>query len=86
MVGDIAQPAVVAHADEPLSTMVSRMAQTGRSWLPVVSGADALQIVGEISLDDTLKASKHQLQEEQRRERILPLRIVVPRWLRSGRV
>ena len=40
------------------------------------------QIVGEITLEDTLKARVRHLEEEERRERVLPLTAVIPAWLR----
>ena len=58
------------------------MAQTGRTWLPVVAG-DSLHIVGEITLEDTLKARVRHLEEEERRERVLPLTVMIPEWLRK---
>lgn len=80
--GEIARKPVVANAEEPLSIAVSRMAQTGRTWLPVVAHGDARDIVGEITLEDTLKARIRHLEEEERRERVLPLTAVIPAWLR----
>ncbi len=80
--GEIARKAVVANADEPLRAALSRMAQTGRTWLPVVAHADPQEIVGEISLEDTLKARVKHLEEEERRERVLPLNAIVPHWLK----
>lgn len=80
--GEVARPAVVADRDEPLSATLTRMAQTGRTWLPVVAHAGSREIVGEITLEDTLKARVRHLEEEGRRERILPLTAVLPSWLR----
>lgn len=82
VLGDVARKAVVAHAEEPLSVAVARMAQSGRTWLPVVAHGDAREIVGEITLEDTLKARVRHLEEEQRRERVLKLTAVLPVWLR----
>jgi chloride channel protein, CIC family len=80
--GEVAQKAVVADADEPLRVAISRMATTGRTWLPVVAHDDQRSIVGEITLEHGLEARRRHLEEEQRRERILPLRLVMPPWLR----
>lgn len=73
---------VVAHAEEPLRSAVSRMAQTGRTWLPVVSEHDEHEIVGELTLELTLKARVRHLEEEERREVVLPLTAMIPTWLR----
>ena len=81
----LAKEAVVADADEPLSATLSRMAQTGRTWLPVVRHDDPRAIVGEITLADTLKARMRHIEEEERRERVLPLVTMLPSWLRLRR-
>lgn len=83
--GELARPAVVANAEEPLSVAVARMAETGRTWLPVVAHGDARDIVGEITLEDTLKARGRHVEEEQRRERVLPLEAMIPAWLKRRR-
>jgi H+/Cl- antiporter ClcA/CBS domain-containing protein len=88
LLGEIARAPVVASADEPLRSAVSRMAQTGRTWLPIVARDGARDLVGEITLEDTLKARVRHLEEEGRRERVLPVTAILPPWLRrstSGR-
>jgi H+/Cl- antiporter ClcA len=80
-VGEIARPAVVVYDDEPLRAAVHRMAQTSRTRLPVTQRSSGDVIVGELALEDTLKASVRHLEEEQRRERVLPLRTMLPKWL-----
>jgi H+/Cl- antiporter ClcA/CBS domain-containing protein len=82
--GDVARKAVVANADEPVRAAITRMAQTGRTWLPVVAHDDPRQIVGEITLEDTLKARVKHLEEEERRERVLPLEAILPQWLNTA--
>jgi CBS domain-containing protein len=84
--GEVAREAVVADADEPLRAAIARMAQTGRTWLPVVAHHDPREIVGEITLADTLKARVRHLEEEQRRERVLPLEAILPDWLKLRQV
>ena len=79
----IARKAVTAFPDEPLRVVVNRMAETGRTVLPVVSRDDPRLLVGLIALRDLLKARVRHLEEERRRERILPISLIVPRWLRS---
>ena len=76
--GDAAAAPIVAHANEPLRVAVHRMAQTGRTQLPVVAGHDPCGIVGEVTLEDMLKARVRHLEEEQRRERILRLTAILP--------
>ncbi|HEY2772572.1 MAG TPA: chloride channel protein [Candidatus Binatia bacterium] len=83
--GGIARKPVVAHADEPLRIAVHRMATTGRTLLPVVAGRDGRKMVGEIALEDMLKARIQHLEEEQRRERVLPLSAIAPGWLVRAR-
>jgi H+/Cl- antiporter ClcA/CBS domain-containing protein len=71
---------VVAYPDEPLRVAVSRMASTGLTRLPVVERDSPRKVLGMVSLHDVLKARAHNLEAEQRRERILPLRIALPRF------
>jgi CBS domain-containing protein len=75
---------ITAHADEPLRVVVNRMAETGRTDLPVVDRADKRKLIGRVTLRDMLKARVRHLEEEGRRERVLPLRLMVPQWLRSS--
>jgi CBS domain-containing protein len=75
---------VIAYADEPLRLIVNRMAQTGRTDLPVVDRANPRRLLGHLTLSDLLKARVRHLEEERRREGPLPLSLVVPKWLRSA--
>ena len=65
-----------ANADEPLRAALARMAVTGHTSLLVVSPDDPENVVGELTLEDTLKANAKHLEEEGRRERTLP----IPFW------
>jgi len=74
--GDVAQrDPVVAYADEPLRTVVYRMADTGFTRLPVVENSEHGTLVGMISLNDLLRARTRALEEERRRERVLRIRL-----------
>jgi CBS domain-containing protein len=84
-IGEVARNAHPAFGDETLRAAVSQMARTGHTRLPVVRDRRSHEIVGEITLEDTLKASVRHLEEEQRRERILPVTAVIPKWLRENR-
>jgi chloride channel protein, CIC family len=66
---------VVAVADEPLRTVVYRMAETGYTRMPVVDSDDERKLVGMVSLEDLLSARARNLSEERSRERILHLRL-----------
>jgi CIC family chloride channel protein len=79
----VARKAVTAFPDEPLRVVVNRMAETGRTVLPVVSRDDPRRLVGLVALRDLLKARVRHLEEERRRERVLPVSLIIPRWLRS---
>jgi len=70
---------VVAYPDEPLRVVVYRMAQTGLTRLPVVDRTASRTLVGMISLRDLLQARVHNLEAEQRRERILFTRLAFPK-------
>jgi CBS domain-containing protein len=69
---------VVAYPDETLRSVVYRMAETGRTRLPVVERGPTRRLRGYITLTDLLKARVHHLDEERRRERILRMRLRVP--------
>jgi H+/Cl- antiporter ClcA/CBS domain-containing protein len=70
---------VVAYPDESLRTVVYRMAATGLTRFPVVERENPRKPVGMVSFPDMLKARELNLEAEQRRERILPLRMTFPR-------
>jgi CBS domain-containing protein len=74
--------AAVAHPDEPLRAVASRIARTGQTSLPVVERGDRRRLVGMVSLDDVLKGRARALDAETRREQVLRLR--VPRQGSSG--
>ncbi len=69
---------VVAYADEPLRTVVYRMADTGYTRFPVVERENPRHLVGIVSLQDLLKARSRNLDEERRRERVLHLHLFFP--------
>jgi chloride channel protein, CIC family len=75
-----------AYPDEPLTVVVNRMAETGLTGFPVVERSSPEKLLGLISLNDLLQARVRRAQEEHRRERVLPLRLVFPlgtRWQRA---
>jgi H+/Cl- antiporter ClcA len=78
-VATVARKAVAAYGDEPLRSVVMRMAETGITRMPVLDESGKLH--GMVSLRDLLRARVRNLEEERRRERILRLRVpfVLPR-------
>jgi CIC family chloride channel protein len=66
---------VVAYQDEPLRAVVYRMAETGFTRLPVVDGEISRKLVGMVALEDLLRARAQHLEDEQRRERVLRIRL-----------
>jgi CIC family chloride channel protein len=60
---------VVAYPDEPLRAVVYRMAESGKTLLPVLDPADGYKFVGSVSLNDLLHARVRALEEEHKRER-----------------
>jgi CBS domain-containing protein len=72
---------VVAYPDEPLRVVVYRMAETGFTRLPVVTRDGSGKLLGIVSLRDLLQARVRNLEAEQRRERLLPVRLALPRRL-----
>jgi H+/Cl- antiporter ClcA len=73
LVGIMHADPVTAFPDEPLRTIVYRMAKTGFTRLPVVTPEFPRRVIGMISLTDLLKARAQHLEIEQRREQVLPL-------------
>jgi len=68
---------VEAYPDEPLRSVVYRMAEKRITRMPVVD-ADTRKFLGLIALDDLLKARARHLEEEKRREQVLSLRVFLP--------
>lgn len=67
----------LAYPGETLRTVVYRMAESGLTRMPVVEH-DSGKLVGLVALDDLLKARTRHLEEEQRRDRPLHLRYLLP--------
>ena len=78
------QPATI-FTGETLRSAVEQMAERGVTRLLAVNPANARHVVGKIALHDLLKARVRHIEDEQRRERILPFEYLLPPWLRPGR-
>ena len=70
---------VVAYPDEPLRVVVYRMAELGLTRFPVVDRTDQRKLLGVIGLRDLLQARTRNLEEERTRERVLRIRLPMPR-------
>lgn len=66
-----------AFPDEPLRSVVYRMAEKRITRMPVVD-AVTRKFLGLIALEDLLKARARHLEEEKRREQVLSLRLFLP--------
>jgi H+/Cl- antiporter ClcA len=75
LLGDCVRSPVVAWTGEPLRVVVSRMAETGFTRMPVLHDGTG-ELAGMISLQDLLAARVRNLNEERDRERVLKPRIV----------
>ena len=85
-IGEIVRREVVtAFADEPLRIVVQRMAETGHTRLPVVARSASPRLLGLVTLTHALKARRRHVEEEQRRERVLEIGILLPSFLRALR-
>ncbi|MBV8085471.1 MAG: chloride channel protein [Chloroflexi bacterium] len=74
--GDLDRPeVVVAYPDEPLRTVLFRMAETNLTSFPVVERGPGRELVGMIALTDMLKAHQRHLEEEERREVVRGVRL-----------
>jgi len=75
-IGSVAQGApTVAYANEPLRSIVYRMAEKKFTRMPVLDPEDDHKLVGMISLEDMLSGRARTLTEERNRERVLRLRL-----------
>lgn len=82
--GVVKAPPVTVFANETLRTAVQRMAEHGVTRLLVVNPADSRHLVGKIALHDLLAARMRHLDEERRRERVLPWEYILPKPLRTS--
>ena len=80
--GSLARPAYTILTHETLRGAVQRMAERDATTLVVVNPANERHLVGMIALHDLLKARARHLEDEQRRERVLPFEYILPRWIR----
>jgi chloride channel protein, CIC family len=72
---EIARKPMVAFADEPLRSVVNRMADSGFTRFPVLDPGDDGKIVGMVALNDLLRARVKNLEDERARERVLRIRM-----------
>ena len=72
---EIARKPMVAFADEPLRSVVNRMADSGFTRFPVLDPGDNGKIVGMVALNDLLHARVKNLEDERARERVLRIRM-----------
>ncbi|HKU37491.1 MAG TPA: CBS domain-containing protein, partial [Polyangiales bacterium] len=85
-VSQLANPSpVITYPDEPLGTVLNRMAATGCTRLPVLDRDDPTKLAGILTLAHTLKAKQRHLEDEQRRERVRAVDLLVPAALRRRR-
>jgi CBS domain-containing protein len=85
-VASLAQPASVILSNETLRAAVERMAEDGVTRLLVANPASPDRLVGKVALYDLLKARARHVEDEQRRERVLPWEYILPRWIRPGAI
>jgi hypothetical protein len=71
-----------AHLDDTLRTIAYRMASQAVTALPILD--DAGDFLGEITLSEVLKARLRHLEQETRRERVIPVHRLIPGWLRRA--
>jgi CBS domain-containing protein len=67
---------------ETLRAAVHQMSETNVTRLLAVNPADPNRLVGMIALHDMLKARARHIEDETRRERILPWDFIVPAWVK----
>ena len=80
----LAKPPSVVFSNATLRAAVQRMAEDGVTRLLVVNPASRDRLVGKVALYDLLKARTRNLEDEQRRERVLPWEYILPKWIRPN--
>ncbi len=80
--GSLARPAHTVQTSETLRGAIQQMAEHDVTALLVVNPANERHLVGSVALHDFLKARARHLEEEQRRERVLPWEYILPKWIR----
>jgi H+/Cl- antiporter ClcA len=75
---------VVAHPDEPLRVIAQRMASSGLTHFPVVERGPERRLLGMVSLEDLLVGRTRILEAENRRERVIQVRLGFPSSLRRA--
>ena len=80
------QNPLVAFSDEPLRTVVNRMADSGFTRFPVLDPAGDGKIVGMVALNDLLHARTRNLSDERTRERVLRIRMPFGRQAEESKV
>ncbi|HEX4418859.1 MAG TPA: CBS domain-containing protein, partial [Kofleriaceae bacterium] len=78
-------PPPTIFTGDTLRAAIEQMAERGVTRLLAVNPANVRHVVGKVALHDLLKARLRHLEDEQRRERILPFEYLLPRWLRPVR-
>ena len=69
-----------ASPDETLRTVTHRMAHSGITEAHVVRPNAPDVVLGVLSLADVLTARRRHLEEETRRERVLPIHVLIAPW------
>ncbi|WP_158750439.1 CBS domain-containing protein [Acidobacterium sp. S8] len=76
----------VAFSDEPLRTVVNRMADSGFTRFPVLDPRGDGKIVGMVALNDLLHARTKNLEDERARERVLRIRMPFGRQAKERKI
>ena len=71
----ISRSPVIAYPDELLRVIVDRMASTTLTRFPVIKRGDKPELMGIIAIQDLLRAREMNIDDENRRERVLKLRL-----------
>ena len=75
-------PELRAHLDDTLRAVTYRMAAADVTILPVLD--DTGFFLGEVMLADILKARRRHLEQEIRRERVIPIHRLLPSFMRPS--
>jgi chloride channel protein, CIC family len=73
------------HPDDTLRTATHRMAEQRITRLLVATREEPTTPIGEITLEDMLAARRKHIEEETRRDGMLPVHLLLPPWRGRGR-
>jgi hypothetical protein len=88
-IGGWVAPRALGVGDDSIADLIAGRLALGTALVLINPGAgrtggEAREALGEVTLEDVLTARRRHLEEETRRQRVLPLHALVGAWWRPG--